>query len=278
MGSLTSAIEILQCFSPEVPRLKVTDVAARLGMPKSTVSRLMKTMGEGGLLDQDEDSRQYTPGQLAFRLGSLYFAHFKILDLADQAVTDLVSEFGMTGYVGVLNGGDVVILRARQGTYPVQVVLGQGQRIPAFVTAMGRMLLARLDDEDVRRLYPTELYYKRTRIRMHVDELLADLRRLRSQKWAEARETTFGGIGAISVAVDGGPGEQVIGFGLSFPVNTVNESVRKAIVNRLLESALRIGSKFGDPFWAPHPELESAGKRAAAQPSVQQGRRARLAD
>jgi IclR family transcriptional regulator, acetate operon repressor len=278
MSSVASAIEILQCFSPNSPQLKVSDVAARLGMPKSTVSRLMKTMREGGLLDQDGESRQYVPGQLAFRLGSLYLANFKVLEQADRAVMELVSEFGMTGYVGVLSGSDVIILRARQGSYPVQVVLGQGQRIPAFVTAMGRMLLARLEDDDVRRLYPAELFYKRTMIRMHIDQLLADLHHLRNRQWVEALETTFAGIGAIAVAVEGGPGEQTIGFGLSFPVHAVNETQHQAIVERLLEAASRIESHLGDPFRAGAPGFGPAGGRADGPAWSTLGRKAALAD
>ena len=115
MSSLTTAIDILHRFSLERPEIRVSDIARGLEIPKSTVSRLLKEMVRHGLVEQDPNTRRYRPGPLAFRLGSLYQAHFKILDLVEAAVERLVGQFGLTGYIGVLDGADVVILRVRQG-------------------------------------------------------------------------------------------------------------------------------------------------------------------
>ena len=112
MSSLTTAIEILRCFSADAPELRVSDIAHRASVPKSTVSRLLKEM-QNDLVEQDEKSRRYRPGPLAFRLGTLYQAHLHILDLVENAVEKLVEEFRLIGYVGVLDGTDVVILRIR---------------------------------------------------------------------------------------------------------------------------------------------------------------------
>ena len=57
MSSLTSGIDILQCFASERPELRVSDVARRLNMPKSTVTRLLKEMLHHGLVEQDRKTR-----------------------------------------------------------------------------------------------------------------------------------------------------------------------------------------------------------------------------
>ena len=76
---------ILECFSPENAELAVTEVSARLGMPKSTVSRLLQTMAGQGLVEQDEGTRRYRVGPLPFRLGQLYYAHVKVAELVETA-------------------------------------------------------------------------------------------------------------------------------------------------------------------------------------------------
>src|SRR5690606_16445512 len=103
LSSLQSAIRILHCLSAETPRLRVTELAERLDMPKSTVSRLLRTLSEGGVLDRDHDTREYMAGPVALQLGGLYMARHDLLDLVDEAVCKLVDRFGFTGYVAVLD-------------------------------------------------------------------------------------------------------------------------------------------------------------------------------
>ncbi len=248
MSSLTSGIDILQCFASERPELRVSDVARRLDMPKSTVTRLLKEMLRHGLVEQDRKTRTYRPGPLAFRLGALYQAHLRILDLVEAAVEDLVAEFGLTGYVGVLDGTDVVLLRVRQGSYPVRFVLEQGYRVPAFTTAIGKALLARMDDAAVAAMHPTELHYETTHLDMPIRQLLAELRATRIQGWAESDERTFTGFGAVGTAV-GAADQQPVGFCLSYPTNSRFDGEKERMVAGLIRHAARIGRRAGDPHW-----------------------------
>lgn len=253
MSSLTSGIDILQCFASERPELRVSDVARRLNMPKSTVTRLLKEMLRHGLVEQDRKTRTYRPGPLAFRLGTLYQAHLQILDLVETAVEELVAEFGLTGYIGVLDGTDVVILRVRQGSYPVRFVLEPGYRVPAFTTAIGKALLARMDDATVTEMHPPELHYETTHLDMPIAQLLRELRAARTQGWSEAAERTFTGFGAVGTAVGAADGQQPLGFCLSYPTNTRFDNEKERMVARLISQADRIGRRAGDPHWAGRP-------------------------
>lgn len=260
MSSLDSAIRILQCFSAHRPQLGVSEVARRLEMPKSTVSRLMKGMERSGFLEQDEASRCYRPGLFAFRLGNLYRAHLSTLDLVDDAVSELVEEFGLTGYTGVLNGTDVVILRVRQGWYPVRFVLEPGYRVPAWVTAIGKALLARASEDEVRRMHPEVLHYPTTDVTRTIDDLLRELDEVRVRRWADAAETTFVGFGAVGVAVGKPEESQPVAFCLSYPTNAVKDDQRDEMVGRLLELGERIGRRCGDSFWSDGRPAKRAAK------------------
>jgi len=267
MSSLTTAIDILQCFSSERPELGVTVVARQLNVPKSTVTRLFKEMLHHGLVEQDAKTRLYRPGPLAFRLGALYQAHLQILDLVEDAVGELVEQFGLTGYIGVLDGTDVVILRVRQGSYPVRFILEPGYRIPAFTTAIGAALLARFDDDTIVAMHPPVLHYETTDFSITIEDLVAELRQARRQGWTEARERTFPGFGAVATAVGAADGQQTLAFCLSYPTNARFDEQRDEMVARLLEKAERIGRGAGDPYWrgvhAPLVAPPAAGGRPA---------------
>ena len=61
--SLCKAFDILSCFTPETPALRVTDITKRVDMTQSNVSRLVATMTAYGYLEKDEDSGYYQLGK-----------------------------------------------------------------------------------------------------------------------------------------------------------------------------------------------------------------------
>ena len=69
MSALTNAIDILRCFSTSRPDLSFADVQVLTGKPKSSTSRLLRSLRDCGLLEQDPHSRRYRPGLLTFELG-----------------------------------------------------------------------------------------------------------------------------------------------------------------------------------------------------------------
>jgi len=246
VSSLESAVAILHCFRPDTPELAVSDVARQLSMPKSTVSRLLRAMGEQGLVEQDAESRRYRVGLLPFRLGQLYHAHTKVIDLVDAEVEALVNETGFTGYIGVLNEADIVILRKRHGRYPVRMVLEPGYRMAAAATAYGKALLARLPNDEVRRLLPAAPGNGKSGTRMPIGKLLAALDEVRSRGWAMADEA-FPGMCAIGAAVGSADDQPAVGFSLSFPDNAVDPKLRRTIADRMVAAAQRVAARTSDP-------------------------------
>lgn len=267
MSSLKSAVAILECFSSDAAELAVTEVAARLSMPKSTVSRLLQTMAEQRLVEQDEVTRRYRVGLLPLRLGQLYYRHVRVVELVEAEIEALVNETGFTGYVGVLNGADVVVLRKRHGRYPVQMVVEPGSRMAAASTAFGKALLARLADETLRDvLLPLQIAGHGDPQTKSVSQILEELDAVRGQQWALG-DTAFPGMCAIGAAVGSFDNQQAIGFSLSFPDNAVDPKARKAIAESVVAAARKVGGATADPFWAqPAAHRPSrTGKRTGKQ-------------
>jgi IclR family transcriptional regulator, KDG regulon repressor len=250
MGTLETALDILDCFHPDSPELAVTEVARRLGIPKSTASRVLKTMAHRGLTEQSQDSKRYSVGPLPLRLGQLYRARTRTLDLVAAAVERLAAETRFTGYVGVLDGADLVILRMTQGRYPVRIVLEPGYRVPAFATAMGLALLARETDAELRTMLPTVMVHAPTGLRKSLAALLRDLEAVRRQGWADVSEATFPGIRAVAAAVGGAQDSHPIGLALSFPVGAADAAEHVRIVAQVTAAADRIAAQIGDPVRA----------------------------
>jgi len=266
MSSLETAVSILKCFSAEAPELAVNEVSRQLDLPKSTVSRLLRAMAEQGLVEQDPETRRFSVGPLPFRLGRLYHARIRVLDLVEQELAPLVDETGFTGYVGVMNGADIIILRKRHGDYPVQMVLEPGFRVAAASTAFGKALMARMDDADMAALVPPVLVNERTGISRTAGEILAEIADVRRKGWALAHEA-FPDMAAIGAAVGSDDDQPPVGFALSFPRKAIEGDAMTKFADRVLAIARAVAAKSGDPFW-----MEA---KPASQPARARGEGAR---
>lgn len=265
MSSLEKALQILGCFSSDRVVLGVSAVAEELGLPKSSVSRMMKAMAESGMLEQPPGHRGYSPGVLAFRLGNLYQRRHNVPDLVDRGVARLVEEFGLTGYIGVLDGTDVVVTGVRQGTYPVRLVLPKGTRVPSHVTAIGRAILAHHSPERVRSLFPADVRYSETGQVSTPDEIAAAVAVVRERGIATIEGVTYRGFNAAGAAVGSPDEDQVVGFSLSYPHDVRTSDLVERICARVQETAAEIGSRIGDPFWLERQQAAAPaeGRRRA---------------
>lgn len=260
MSSLDKALQILGCFSSERVVIGVSPVAEELGMPKSSVSRLMKSMCEAGLLERPIGHRGYSPGVMAFRLGNLYQKQHRLPDLVERAVARLVEEFGLTGYTGVLDGTDIVLTGVRQGSYPVRLVLPKGMRIPGHVTAIGLAILAHLPDAKVRALYPAEIHYSETGQTSSAADIIRDVERVRAAGVAAVQGITYPGFNAVGTAVESAEEGQIIGFSLSYPQEIQTPELIADISRRIAEAAREIGASVGDPYWLARMHVPAAGR------------------
>lgn len=249
MSTLSNTTAILRLFTPDRLEISVTDVSRILGMPKSSASRLMKSMREEGLLARMDISPRYKVGNLLFEISRLYRLNSSLIDMVDDAMKAICRETGHTGYISILDGADVLVIRMHQGTHALRVFTPLGQRAAAFATANGRSLLARLTDAEVRALHAQGLAPPSPRSPQSIDELLAALDLARRCGWAEANDEAIPGVGSVAVSVADPETGETIGFCVSYSASNMGAGEKNRIVNLLTAAARRIALRFDDRFF-----------------------------
>lgn len=247
MSSLANALRLLSNFGPQEPELRVSEVARRLGLPKSSVSRLLNELTEANFVERDRD-RRFRPGPELFRLGSLYSARVPMEDRVDEFCRQLVQQYPATAYVGVLRGADLIVLRRHEGPYPVRFIQDPGSSIPAYATAVGKALLARLPREELEAILPETLVCEPRDVTMTRDAMIAELDEARKLGYARLDNSVLG-VGAIGVAVGLSPGRD-LGFAICYARETVAAAEQIEIAGALRNAAESIGRLCHDPFWS----------------------------
>lgn len=251
MSILSSAADVLRCFSSLRHDVTVTDLVSLLGMPKSNASRLLRAMRDEGLLETVGDSKRYRPSLLLNQVGQLYRFAASLIERSDNVVQRISDKVGHTGYVSVRRGAEIVGVTAHPGRNALRVVTTIGDRIPAFASSTGRALLARLSDDEIRALYPKGFVAPSETAPHSMDELLARVALVRQTGFAEFDDEAVRGVRAISVAVGDPTTADEVALCISFPSAIVAQEERAAIIRSLREGAAEIAALTKDPLFLP---------------------------
>ncbi len=258
MSSLDTAASVLRLIARLERETTVTEVAARLDLPKSSISRLLKHMGDAGLLERDPATLSYRPSLLLLEVGRLAYHDAPLCDRMEAALRDLTQLTGHTGYISVLEGSDVIVLRVSPGTHALRLVTFPGYRSPAWATSTGRALLARLDDAAVAERLAGVRYELSSNAPRSLAEVLQRLARIRRERVAVAVEETMEGTGSVSAALLDPATRSALALCLSFPLRGRGEA--DAEVRRMAElitkKAESVGRACGDPQWSPQGALQ----------------------
>jgi DNA-binding IclR family transcriptional regulator len=147
VGTLSRGLDILELFAGGSPELTQTEISDRLGLPVPTVHRLVKLLTERGWLVRDPASRRLRLGLGAARL----LPAVRLPDLAREPLRAMAERTGETVNLAALDGGDVLYLVSETGTTHLLTLRSHvGLRLPVHATALGKCLLAQLDDEVAR--------------------------------------------------------------------------------------------------------------------------------
>jgi IclR family transcriptional regulator, pca regulon regulatory protein len=153
--SLERGLAILGCFTPKRPVLGIADIADELGMSRSTTHRYVITLVALGYLEQGA-SRKYRLGLRVTDLGMSALNSTGLREHAHPYLEELRQRTSYTTNLGVLDGGEVLyvdrVRSFRRGQSQIDLDLHTGSRLPAYCTAMGKLLLANLPDPQQREL------------------------------------------------------------------------------------------------------------------------------
>lgn len=235
LSPLEGAVGVLRCYSASCTALTVTEVAQKLRVPKSNVSRLLRSMCSVGLLDSARDGRGYSPGLMLVGFGDVARAGHTLGLRADSAVARIAADTGHAGFVSALEGRMMVGLTHHAGRNPVQVGVALGeQKLHVDACATGRTLLALMSDAEVRDLLGNAVSRASPNSPASIDELLERLALVRARGYAESHDEAGKGVGAVAVAVRDERSGEALSFCITYPEATVEPTERLALAHALL--------------------------------------------
>jgi DNA-binding IclR family transcriptional regulator len=199
--SVDRAAALLLALGESQGEAGVTELARRLGLHKSTASRLLATLQKRGLVEQDDETGKYRLGLVVIRLAE---KAEKTLDLRGIALPELERLARLTHEttgLGVLDGDSLLTVAQADGPNLIAVGDWTGRATPLHCVASGKVLLAALAEREVLRIVRRGLMSFTARTIVELEPLLEELARIRRRGYATALGEYEIGLNAVAAPV-----------------------------------------------------------------------------
>ena len=243
---INAALSVLESLVLRGP-LALSDLAAELGLAKSTLHRVCAVLVERGWLVRDRHGR-FELGIRAIGVGART-SELPIVTAFRGVAAGLLTRHDETVAIAVLDGAESVYVALEETSHPVRLVTHVGSRTPAFASASGRAILADRPPEAIVAEYAGRPLVTPTGRRLHsVAELNQYLAQVRERGFAENDEETAAGLSAFSVPIRNGAGAVLAALTVCVPTSRMSAGRRDVLVADLIEAGRRLSA---DVAWLP---------------------------
>ena len=247
MTSLARGLHVIRAFAGVDRRLTIADVSRATGLTRAVVRRCLYTLKELGYAATD--GRMYFLQPRILNLGYAYLSTAPVPIAAQPVLEEMSEALGEASSVAVLDDGAVVYIGRAATKRIMSVTLGVGSRLPAYCTALGRVLLAHLTDEQVNSELAKVDFIQHTKhtvtSRKRLEEILVGVRQ---DGFALNDQELEIGLRSIAVPVRNVVGTVVAAMNVSTQASRVS---RRELLERCLpvlrEAAEKLSSQLPPP-------------------------------
>ncbi len=245
VSSVLKVFGILQALGDE-HEIGVTELSQRVMMSKSTVYRFLQTMKSLGYVQQEGENDKYSLTLKLFDLGAKALQHVDLIRIADQQMRMLSKATQETIHLGAMEDESIVYLHKIDSLYSLRMYSRVGRRNPLYCTAIGKVLLAWLDEQTIRDILAAVTFEAKTANTLaDIDALLQELADVRRSGFSEDREEQEMGIRCVAVPVYDRFGHVLAGLSISFPTIRFDENQLAHYVALLHQAAAAISLQLG---------------------------------
>jgi DNA-binding IclR family transcriptional regulator len=227
--------------------LSLEQIAARTGIPKPTVHRLIRSLVAARVLLREAHAKSYSVGHRLSELALGALTNSSLRGVRHAVLQGLVERIGETCNITTLDGNEIVYIDRVEAGWPLRLHLQPGSRVPIHCTSSGKLFLSRMPTPQRRRLVfgaPLKRYTAKTIT--DPERLEAELKRIRKTKVSTDDEGFLSGLISVAIPVFDAHRRMIATVAVHAP--SARMSLRAALghVPLLRQAAADLGRVYGD--------------------------------
>lgn len=248
LSSVTNALKLLNEFSIEERELGISELSIRLGLAKSTVFRLMKSLREAKLVEKNEETKKYFLGIGAFELGFKVYHSLEIRKIALPYMEQLMERTRKVVRLAMYDKGGVVYLANRKPNDDELTMSDIGNRAPSYCTAVGRILLAHQSSQEINRVLSGNLEAYTDNTKTDPEEIKTELQKVIKSGYAITHGEMRQNVGSLAVPIYNDFGKVVGSLSLTGPQSYFNSFAMTNYLKELQTYSRLISENLGIAF------------------------------
>jgi DNA-binding IclR family transcriptional regulator len=243
--SADRVLRVLEAFAPNERDASLADIAERVGLPKSSVHRLLVTLIGHGFVERDAGTRRYRLGVRLFELGSAAIHERGLHNAAHPVLEELSLRTSETCHLAVLSGTEAVYVYKVDGASSMTMSSRVGGRAPCHATSIGKVLAAWASDDLFRQLRSHGMQRFTDSTITTASALEAELERVRGRGYALDLEELEEGLRCIAAPVREQSGRVVAALGIAGPRRRFEDEHLASLVPIVVEAAAALSRNLG---------------------------------
>lgn len=222
----------------------MTEIAAQVGLHKSTAHRLLATLESRGFVQRDPQNGLYRLGLSLLRLIHVTLNHDDMLQLAIPYVQKLSEAFEENVHLAVLDETNVVYVHIMESHQRVKLAAALGQSLPAHATASGKAILAFLPEEELRDILAKGMVRYTQNTICSVEEFFENRLRIMERGYAVSNQEFENDINALAVPVLDAGNYPVASISIAGPAYRLTKERILEIAPSLLSAVHELSQEF----------------------------------
>lgn len=219
MSTLQKAFTIVETVvARQAAGMTFAEIVAATGTPKASAHRILKELVGMSVLTFSPNTARYRGSLKLASLGSEVTANFDLRTMAHPHLQELHKETRHTANLGILDGDEgVYVDKIETPDYGIKLFSEVGKRFPLHCTAMGKVLLAFAEEEDLERYLTRALEGITSKTIVDPVKLREELATVRREGFALDREEITRGVMCVAAPIFGSPDSVVGAASIAFP-------------------------------------------------------------
>ena len=243
---LDKSLSVLELLLRQNSAMNMVELSEKLGFYPSTTHRILDTLKHWGYVEQDSHTQKY---QLGLKLLELGMAKLHQMDLAREAtpyLKELVKQCNETVHLGVLEEGEVLYLAKEESSQTIRMISYVGKRAPLHCTALGKVLLAYMSEEERKKILEEKgLPGLTEKTITDKGELEKELDKVREQGFALDREENEKNVCCVATPIRNHQGKVIAALSISSPTFRIDKNVQNNLKEALLKTSEKISKRLG---------------------------------
>jgi DNA-binding IclR family transcriptional regulator len=245
VGSIVKAFRIMEVLATN-GEFDLSRLCRLVGLPKTTVHRILLTLSSLGYVEQDPRSLRYRASAKLFELGASVVRQLSFAEVAKPYMVQLAETTGETINLGVLRGLDMVCIHKIESKHHLRLEQPLGSTVAAHCTSIGKSVLAFLSAAERSRLFSEQGIAPCTAKSLRtVDEVEEHLQMVRERGYAVDDEEGMAGICCVGAPIFDHSGKAVAGLSIAGPSSRLRDEGIDYLANLAGQTAGLISRKLG---------------------------------